>query len=161
MEKRPEDLSGMDTAAAREYIFNFLTTLKLTEQKIRELDGELATWHSRINVARTQGTGDLAAAAEQEAGRIVERQARLAEEAAELENQIEAMRKQIPALAARERSVDPDMLEQELLMAAGYLPGDEKKAETERRFREAEKNSAAGAALEELKEKMANGKRVD
>ncbi|MDR2257855.1 MAG: chromosome partitioning protein, partial [Treponema sp.] len=89
------------------------------------------------------------------AGRIKEQQARLEGEAAELKGQIERMRKQLPLLAARERSVDPDLLEQELLMAAGYLPGDEEKAETERRFREIEKTSAADAALGELKEKMA------
>ena len=65
------------------------------------------------------------------------------------------MRRQIPLLAARERSIDPDLLEQELLMAAGRLPGDEEKAQTEGRFRELEKNIAADTALEELKEKMA------
>jgi hypothetical protein len=43
-------------------------------------------------------------------------------------------------------------------MAAGYLPGDEGRAETERRFRDIEKNSVAGAALEELKDKMAKNK---
>jgi hypothetical protein len=43
-------------------------------------------------------------------------------------------------------------------MAAGYLPGDEEKAETERRFRDIEKTSAADAAFEELKEKMAKNK---
>jgi predicted nucleic acid-binding Zn-ribbon protein len=154
MEKRPEDLSGMDAAGAREYILNFITTLKLTENQIRELDEDLARWNSRIDLARSQGKAELATAAEEEAGHIKERQAALVEEAAKLKGQIEAMQKQIPALAARERSVDPDLLEQELLMVAGYLPGDEEKAETERRFRDIEKNSAAEAALEELKEKM-------
>jgi phage shock protein A len=159
VEQRPEDLSGMNAAGAREYVLNFITTLKLTEQKIRELDEDLSRWNSRIGLARSQGKDDLAAEAEKEAGQIRERQAQLAGEAAKLKIQIEAMRKQIPALAARERSVDPDLLEQELLMAAGYLPGDEAKAETERRFRDIEKNGAADAALEELKEKMAKNKR--
>lgn len=155
MEKRPEDLSGMDAAAAREYILNFITTLKLTEKKIRELDEELALWNSRISAARSQGRDDLAAEAEQRAGQIKERQAQLTGEAVELSRQIDEMRKQIPPLAARERSIDPDLLEQELLMAAGRLPGDEEKAQTEGRFRELEKNIAADTALEELKEKMA------
>jgi hypothetical protein len=39
-------------------------------------------------------------------------------------------------------------------MAAGYLPGEEEKAKTERDFREIEKNSSADAALEALKAKM-------
>jgi phage shock protein A len=155
MEKQPEDLSGMDAAGAREYILDFITTLKLTEKKIRELDEDLAKWKSRIDLARSQGKDDLAAEAEQAAGQIRGQQVQLAEEAAELKEQIKKMREQIPALAARERSVDPDLLEQELLMAAGYLPGDEEKAETERRVRDIEKNSAADAALEKLKENMA------
>ncbi|MDR0623148.1 MAG: chromosome partitioning protein [Treponema sp.] len=158
MDKRPEDLSGMNAAAAREYILNFITTLKLTEKKIRELDEDLSKWNARIDLARSQGKDDLAAEAEQAAGKIKEQQVQLAEEAAELKGRIEEMRRQIPLLAARERSIDPDMLEQELLMAAGYLPGDEEKAETERRFRDMEKASAADAALEELKEKMAKNK---
>jgi phage shock protein A len=155
--ERPEDLSGMNAAAAREYIFNFITTLKLTEKQIRELDDDLAAWNSRIDLARSRREEELAAAAEAEVRRIAERRAALAAEAAELKGQIETMRKQIPALAARERSIDPDLLEQELLMAAGYLPGDEEKAATERRFRDIEKNAAAESALEALKEKMAKG----
>jgi phage shock protein A len=155
MEKRPEDLCGMDAASAHAYILNFITTLKLTEKKIRELDEDLARWNSRIALAHSQGKDDLAAEAEQTTGQIKGRQAQMAEEAAELKSQIEKMRKQIPALAARERSIDPDLLEQELLMAAGRLPDDGEKAQTERQFREIEKNSAADAALEELKKKMA------
>ena len=89
MEKRPEDLSGMDAAAVREYILNFITTLKLTEKKIRELDEELALWNSRISAARCQGRDDLAAEAEQRAGQIKERQAQLTGEAAELSSQID------------------------------------------------------------------------
>jgi phage shock protein A len=158
MEKQPEDLSGMDTAGTRDYILNFITTLKLTEKKSRELDEDLAKWNSRADLARSQGKHDLVAEAERTAGQIKERQAQLAEEVAELKGQIEEMRKQIPTLAARERSIDPDLLEQELLIAAGYLPGDEKKAETERRFRDIEKNNAADAALEKLKEKMAKNR---
>ncbi|MDR1278847.1 MAG: chromosome partitioning protein [Treponema sp.] len=154
-EQGPENLSGMDAAGAREYILNFITTLKLTEKKIRELDEDLARWNSRIDLARSQGKDDLAAEAEKEAGQIKERQAQLAGETADLKSRIEDMRKQIPLLAARERSVDPDLLEQELLMAAGRLPGDEEKARIERQFREIEKNRAADAALEELKGKMA------
>jgi phage shock protein A len=154
-EPGPENLSGLDAAGAREYILNFITTLKLTEKKIRELDEDLARWNSRIGLARSQEKDDLAAEAEKEAGQIRERQAQLAGEAAELTSRIEDMRKQIPLLAARERSVDPDLLEQELLIAAGRLPGDEEKARIERQFREIEKNSTADAALEELKRNMA------
>ncbi|MDR1252270.1 MAG: chromosome partitioning protein [Treponema sp.] len=155
IEQGLENLSGMDIAGAQEYILNVMITLKLTEKRIQELDEDLARWNSRIDLTRSQGKDDLALEAETEAGQIREQQAQLAGEAAELKSRIEDMRKQIPLLAARERSVDPDLLEQELLMAAGRLPGDEEKLQIERQFREIEKNSAADAALEELKEKMA------
>ena len=64
------------------------------------------------------------------------------------------MRRQIPLLAARERSIDPDLLEQELLMTLGNMPGDEEKVRAERQFREMEKAQSADAALDELKAKM-------
>jgi hypothetical protein len=74
----------------------------------------------------------------------------------ELKSQIETMRSQLPGLAARERSIDPDLLEQELLISRGYLPGDEVKAETDRRVRDLEKNAALDAELEALKTKMSH-----
>jgi capsule polysaccharide export protein KpsE/RkpR len=74
----------------------------------------------------------------------------LAGEIAELKAQIQRMREQLPGLAARERSVDPDLLEQELRIALGEdLAGDDK-ADLDRRFEAAE----ADAALEALKAKM-------
>jgi phage shock protein A len=151
MEKRPEDLSGMNAAEAREYILNFIAALKLTEKKLRELDGELIKWNSRIDLARSKEAAELATEAEKEAEKIKAQQAELIGEIGELKAQIGEMRKQLPGLAARERSIDPDLLEQELLMAAGYLPGDDEKAATDRSFRELEKQGAADAALEELK----------
>ena len=64
------------------------------------------------------------------------------------------MRAQIPALAARERNVDPDLLEQELLIAAGYNPWDEGVAGADRQFRDLEKEDGAEEALRALKAMM-------
>ncbi|GHV43801.1 hypothetical protein AGMMS49546_26460 [Spirochaetia bacterium] len=154
MEKRPEDLTGMDIAGAKEYIFHHISTLKLTEKKIQDLEGELARWNSRIELAKSRGAGDLAQEAADEAEKIRARRTALADEAAELKAQIEEMRKQLPSLAARERSIDPDMLEQALLIAAGLMPGEEKQAETDRLFNQLEKDSSTEAALDALKTKM-------
>jgi phage shock protein A len=153
-EKRPDDLSGMDPAAAREYTLQYVSVLKLTEKEIASLSEELAKWEGRVNLARSRGAGDLAAEAEKEALRIGEKKAFLENEAAALKAQIESMRRQLPGLAARRRSVDTDLLEQELLMAAGRMPGDEKEAAADRAFEELEKEKAAGDALEALKLKM-------
>jgi len=148
------NLAGMSPADAKEYIFNFISTLKLTEKQILNLDDEINKWQSRIDLANSKGEENLALEAEKEKSRLLEKQALLKEEAERLKRQIEEMRRQLPLLAARERSVDTDLLEQEMIMAAGFLPGDDEKAKAERRFKEMEKEQAADAALEELKAKM-------
>jgi len=150
----PTNLSGMNPADVKEYILNFISTLKLTEKQIQGIDDDIAKWHTRIELANSKGQGELAKEAEKELAGLLGKQSALAAEASLLKQQIDEMRRQIPLLAARERSIDPDLLEQELLMAAGYLPGDEEKARNERLFREMEKSQAADAALAELKAKM-------
>lgn len=155
METRPDDLTGMDPDSAREYVAAHIATLKLTEKKIAELDAEIAKWDAREGLARAKGLADLETAAAAEAARIKGDRARLAAEADEIKAQVERMRTQIPGLRARERSVDPDLLEQELLMAAGRMPGDEAAAETDRKMAELEKASSADDALAALKAKMA------
>jgi phage shock protein A len=148
------NLSGMSPEQAKDYIFNFISTLKITEKQIQNLDDEIAKWRSRMDLANSKDQGELAREAEKELNRLIEKQSALAAEAELLKRQIEEMRAQTPLLAAQQRSIDPVLLEQELLMAAGYLPGDEEKARNERAFREMEKTQTADAALEELKAKM-------
>lgn len=148
------DISGMNPADAKNYIFNFISTLKLTEKKNLSLDEELLKWQSRIDLASSKGKPELAAEAEKEKNRLLEEKAALVSELELLKQQIEKMRRQLPLLASRERSIDPDLLEQELLIAAGNLPGDEEKVRIEREFREMEKMQTVNAALDELKSKM-------
>lgn len=145
------DLAGMSAAAAKEYILEFITTLKLTEKEIISLEEQSARWKSRSDLAASQGKDDLLAEAAKESARTDAKLAALREDERELRNSIDVMRKQLPGLAARERSVDPDLLEQELLMALGQT---EEEAKTERAFRDLERAGAAGAALEALKAKM-------
>jgi phage shock protein A len=147
------NLRGMGQAQAREYITAYLTTLKLTEKKHRELEEELAKWKSRIGLARSRGAEDLALGAEKEAACVESRRDALAQEIRELRSQIEVMRRQLPGLAARERSVDPDLLEQELLMAAGLTPGSEEERQVARSLEDLERSAAADAALAALKQR--------
>jgi hypothetical protein len=156
MEKDIINLDGMDAAGAKEYILGFISTLKLTEKQVEALDAERCRWNTRIDLAKSKGRADLAAEAEKELERITSRRCQLLTEIDGLQSQIAEMRRQLPLLAARERSVDPDLLEQELLMAAGYLPGEEVKAQGERLFSDLEKTAAADAALLELKAKLAS-----
>ena len=142
----------MTTAApAREYILGLITTLKLTEKEISSLEDEAAKWAERITLARSVGEAKLLAEAEREAERINGKLARLREEERTLKDEIAAIKRQLPGLNARERSVDPDLLEQELLMALGSI---EREAGTERAFRELEDDISAASALEALKAKM-------
>ena len=118
------NLAGMSAAGAKEYILGFITTLKLTEKEIRSLEDEAAKWKGRIELARSRGRDDLLVEAEKEAEKTNTRLTGLREEGRLLKERIDAMRRELPGLAARERSIDADLLEQELLMALG------KKAET-------------------------------
>jgi len=148
------NLFGMSPPEAKEYILNFISTLKLTEKQILSLDDEIIKWQSRIDLAASKGQPDLAMDAEKEKNRLLEKQSALRAEAEQLKLQIEEMRKQLPMLSSCERNIDNDLLEQEMFMAAGYMPGDEEKVRAGRRFKEMEKEQAADAALEELKAKM-------
>ena len=145
------DLSGMSAAEAKEYLHKLITTFKLTQKEIGALEEEAAKWRSRVELARSKGMDDILADAERETERIITRLISMGDEIRSYKEGIEAIKRQLPALAARERSVDPDLLEQELLMALGRTEED---AATERAFRKLEKDNAADSALEALKAKM-------
>jgi phage shock protein A len=150
MEQSPEDLRGMGVADAKEYIFHYITTLKLCEKRHGELVEEHKKWLSRVDLARSGGKEELALSAQDKADKLQQERDTLAGEIADLKAQIRRMRDQLPGLAARERSVDPDLLEQELLIALGADLADDGKANLDRRFEAAE----ADAALEALKAKL-------
>ena len=148
------ELDGMDAAAAKEYILGHLSTLKLTEKELEGLKEEEAMWERRRVLAQDHGRDDLVRAAEEESEKSRSRRAALESEADELRLKISNLKQQLNVLPARERSIDPDLLEQELLILAGRMPGDEKKAQQDRAFEKLEKESSADAALEALKAKM-------
>jgi len=145
------DIGGMDAQAAKEYIHGLLSSLKLTEKQIQDINSEIAKWSSRVKLANAKGEQQLAEDAEKELKALEVKWEQLALEADELKSQIDEARRQLPLLAARERSIDPDLLAQELLLACGRLPGDEEKQLIERRLRDMEKEAEAEAALSQLK----------
>ena len=145
------DLTGMSVTDAKEYILNFIATLKMTEKEISALEEEALKWKNRVDLARSKGMEAILAEAEREAEKVNAKLNGLLEEALSLKNGIADMRRQLPTLAAKERSVDPDLLEQELLMALGQT---EEEAATEKAFRKLEKENAADSALEALKSRM-------
>ncbi|MDR2760171.1 MAG: PspA/IM30 family protein [Spirochaetaceae bacterium] len=147
-----DNLTGMDAAGAKEYIYHYITTLKLTEKKLEEVSGELAKWKGRVELARSGGEEALALEAEKEVRKFEAERDTLTGEIRELTGEITRLRRQLPGLAARERSIDPDLLEQELLMALGYSPG-ETEGEARKTAGEFEKLNV-DMALEALKARM-------
>ncbi|MCL2473240.1 MAG: chromosome partitioning protein [Treponema sp.] len=145
------NLAGMNTAEAKEYILGFITTLKLTEKEIRSLEEEADKWENRKNLAASKNTDDLYKEAEAETEKINTKLAGLREEERSLKEGIAVMQRQLPGLNARERTIDPDLLDQELMMAAGLS---EEEVKTDRAFVKLEKETSAEAALEALKAKM-------
>ena len=137
----------MDAATARDYILGLITTLKLTEKEILSLEEQEAKWKTRMELARSRGAEELFVEAGKEAERVTLRLAELREEKRSLKSEIEAKRRELPGLAARERNIDPVLLEQELLMLLGH---DEKEAKIEKAFQELN----AEKALEALKAKI-------
>ncbi|MDR2798303.1 MAG: PspA/IM30 family protein, partial [Treponema sp.] len=136
----------------KDALVQYITSLKITEKQYAELGENLAKWTSRIDLARSRGALDLAGEAEKEVERITVKHTELKEEITALKAHIETLRQQLPSLAAQDRTIDPDLLEQELLMATGRLPGEQ--AEAEGALQNMEKDTAATAALKALKAKM-------
>jgi phage shock protein A len=137
---------------AKDVLIQYLTSLKLTEKQYAELGELLVKWTARIDLARSKGAAALAAEAEQEAERIRRKYQALEAEIADLKAHIARLRAELPGLAARERTVDPDLLEQELLIAAGRMPGEDPQAD--RALKTMEQDTTAEAALKALKAKM-------
>ena len=145
------NINNMSVNQLKEEILALITTLKLTEKEIFSLETEEAKWKGRIELARERGSAELVGEAQAEMEKISARLARLREESRSFKENIETLRRRLPFAAASERSIDPDVLEQELLMALGKT---EEEVKTEKAFRELEKENAADSALEALKAKM-------
>jgi phage shock protein A len=148
------NITKMNVLEAKEEFLAFVATLKLTQKEISALEIEAEKWKNRTQLAEKHGQEDLIKESFKEAERINFKLSVLKEEEHSLKSSIDELRKLIPALTARERIIDPDLLEQELLAALGQT---EEEARAERAFRKLEKENAVDLALEELKIKMKGG----
>lgn len=159
-----ENLSGLDLAAAKEYIFAYSVDLKRLDKEIADALAERDRWKGRVALAESRlaaGEGAMAALADAAREKAAEWEAKLPPleaERAELRAKIARMREQLPMISARERSIDPDRLLAELQMMTGELLADEGRAATEADFAKLESESKADADLEALKRRAAEGK---
>ena len=154
METKFDSLDGLDSAGAKEYILGLLSTLKMTEKEIEKLKEEEYKWDQRIKLAIQKREPGLEQEAVKEREKIGIRRTELEAEASGLLLTIEKLKTELRILPAKERSIDPDLLEQELLILAGRMPGDEKEAARDRAFEKLEQEATADAALDALKAKM-------
>jgi len=145
----------MNAADAREYLFSLTAGLKIAEKRLAEARSDAALWDRRAALAHARDAGaDLEAAARDKAAEARSLIETLEREAAETRRMIEEARREMPGRAARERRVDPDLLQQELLMAQGIDPGDEATAARERKLAQLEAEQAAEDALAALKARV-------
>ena len=152
------DLSGLDENAAKEYVFAHLTQIKLNEKESAGLEAKAARWQERAALAGARGENGLAGEAEARAAALRDKAAAIRGETEALRAVTERMLHSFPnraAPAAGKRSVDTDLLLQELLMAAGRDPGSEDDFALERRFAGLCNDAAAEEALAALKKKAA------
>ena len=162
-----ENLSGLDLAAAKEYIFAYAVDVKRLDQDIAAAQGEADRWKGRVALAETKlAAGDQSMAALVEAARAKAEEAgtkiaALGAERADLRAKVARMREQLPMIKARERSIDPDRLLAELQLMTGELLGGEgdgrSAAATEADFAKLEATAKADADLEALKRRAADG----
>lgn len=138
----------------KDYLAALFSTIKLSEKKRITLNEERQKWLERVELAKNKGMDDLGRQAADQAERIGSEIDQINAEIEELKQEAEKIRRSIPGEEARKRSIDPDLLEQELLMASGRMPGTEDEAALDREFENLKKNDANDLALKALKEKM-------
>lgn len=142
------DLTGMDPESAREYVSQYIITLKRTHQDLQTTQNDLALWTNRASLAAEKGREDLKAEALKRCLELSEKEKRLEAEELALAEDVKRMRQQLVMLQRSPKmSVNADLL----LAQLEQVVGEEKL--TEGRFRETE----ADQALEELKRRMGSG----
>lgn len=154
------NLSGLDLAAAKEYIFAYAVDVKRLDKEIADSNADLERWKARLALAEGRlGAGDGAMAALVQAARskieeTADKGASLEAERAELRARVAGMRAQLPSIKARERSIDPDKLLAELQMMTGELLG-ERPLDAD--FARLESEAKADSDLEALKRRASEG----
>ena len=143
------DLSGLDPAAAREYVHGFVTTLRLTVKRRRQLETERHTWEERVRQAAAAGDDRLRDAARDRLRRVQEDCGRVAAEEAELRAQVEVLQRQLRRIRA---TVSATVDTEQLLAQLQEMVGDHDTLKEDLDRLSAEQRAAT--ELESLKRRM-------
>ena len=92
------DLTGLDPAAAREYVLGYVTALRITAKKRQRMEASLKTWEGRVKQAADAGNLTLRDAARNEMERIQDGLGRVAAEETELSAQVEVMKRHLKGM---------------------------------------------------------------
>ena len=142
------DLSGLTLEQARQYVLEFIRSLKETERQSAALQQELSVWEGRMTLAREKGRADLAAQAASRVEKVRGDLAPLLVEENDLRRKIALMKENLGRVHNQfDRSVDTEQLLANLNLLVG------ERDETVDRIRDVE----ADLALDELKKKMNEG----
>ena len=143
------DLSGLDPAAARSYVLGYLTTLRVTRNRRRELEAAKRTWEGRIERAEAAAEPKLHAAATAELARVQSQLDRLLAEERELVTQVEVLGGQLRVVLTRANlTVDAEQLLAQLQALVG------ERDELAEDLGQIDSEQRAAAELEALKRRL-------
>ena len=146
------DLTGLDPAAAREYVHGYITALRLAARKRQRMETALKTWEERVKHAAEAGNTALRDAARTELERVQDGLGRIAAEEADLSAQVEVMKRHLKSMRpATAINVDAEQLLAQLQSITGEpdtLKSDLDRLGTQQR---------ADQELAALKRRMARG----
>jgi len=148
-----EELSRLDYDGAMNLLFAYTTDIKRADKEIEALQKEIALWTSRVSLAEGKGLTELVAGARAQLGQLEAKVADIHASRAEMERDAGRIKEALPGIKARERSIDPDLLQAELSMMTGEAL-DPEKAKLDRELDALSKTDASADPLAALKRKM-------
>jgi capsule polysaccharide export protein KpsE/RkpR len=151
-----EELSKLDEAGAMELLLAYTTDIKRHDKDIEALERDRQLWDSRVKLAEGKGLAELAQGARTQLSHIEASLSGITAARDELKLDVSRIREALPAIKARRRSIDPDLLQAELSMLAGGEEGSSA-AKLEDEFKALEGAAESVDPLEKLKRKMGLG----
>lgn len=116
-----QDLSGLDPASARTYLFDMTVHLKSLEAGLAQVRTDLALWASRVETARKAERADLVSAAEAELTRLQGKEAAFLADLNRARLDVDVLKDQLknPAFASAELRDRADALLRDLTEITG------------------------------------------
>ncbi|HWP69348.1 MAG TPA: hypothetical protein VN437_08595 [Rectinemataceae bacterium] len=152
-----EELSRLDYQGAMELLFAYTTDIKRHEKDMESLEKDIGLWNSRVSLAEGKGLTELAEAARAQLTQLKGKYAEIEASKTELSRDAQRIKESLSGIKAKERSIDPDLLQAELSMVTGEaLDPDKAKLEKELAALEGAGSGASPTedALSALKRKM-------